>query len=108
MEPFVKWIEKKRGLAESWLMELARVALAYLAVIDWRINPETPLRIGWQPLTEAGRSAAAGYGDVGARRGGDRRRRGAAGVVVKSLTQRREVRNESRKAGQTHRSAPTS
>ncbi len=52
MQPFVKWIEKKRGLAESWLMEVARVALAYLSVIDWRIYPETPLRIGWQPLTE--------------------------------------------------------
>jgi hypothetical protein len=52
MEPFVKWIEKKRGLAESWLLELARVVVAYLAATDWRINPETTLRIGWSPLTE--------------------------------------------------------
>jgi hypothetical protein len=52
MQPFVKWIEKKRGLAESWLIEVARVVLAHLALIDWRIDAAVALKIGWMPLTE--------------------------------------------------------
>lgn len=52
MQPFLKWITKKRGLAESWLIDVARVALATLAVVDWRIDPDAALRIGWKPLTE--------------------------------------------------------
>jgi hypothetical protein len=53
MQPFVKWIEKKHGLAESWLFDLARVVLAYLSVIDWRIDPAARLEIGWSALTES-------------------------------------------------------
>ncbi len=53
MQPFVKWIQKKRGLAERWMIDLARVVLAYAAVIDWRIDAGAMLRIGWAPLTEA-------------------------------------------------------
>ncbi|HVU12159.1 MAG TPA: hypothetical protein VHD90_12820 [Phototrophicaceae bacterium] len=53
MEPFVKWIEKKRGLAASWMIETARVALAYLAVTDFRIDPNMPLDIAWHALTES-------------------------------------------------------
>jgi hypothetical protein len=78
MEPFVKWIGKKRGLAEDWLLEVARVALAYLALMDWRIEADAPLSIGWRALTaEDGRLAldtaswAHGAGiidDEGARR----------------------------------------
>lgn len=53
MEPFIRWIEKKRGLAESWMLDAARVVLAYLAAVDWRIDAGTGLRIGWAALTEA-------------------------------------------------------
>ncbi len=53
MQPFVKWIEKKRGLALEWLIEVARVALAYLALIDRRIDPAMPIEIGWRALSEA-------------------------------------------------------
>jgi hypothetical protein len=53
MQPFLKWIGKKRGLAESWMLELARVALAYMAAADWRIERDAELRIGWPVLSEA-------------------------------------------------------
>ena len=53
MAPFVKWIEKKRGLAGSWMVEIARVVLAYLAVTDFRIDAGTPLEIAWKALTES-------------------------------------------------------
>jgi hypothetical protein len=52
MDPFVRWIEKKRGLAENWLIELARVVLGYVALSDWRVDAETPLKLGWQALKE--------------------------------------------------------
>lgn len=58
MEPFVRWISKKRGLAESWLFEVARVALAYMALTDWRIDAGAALGIEWAALTaEDGRLA---------------------------------------------------
>ena len=53
MEPFVRWIEKKRGLAQSWMFELARVVIGYLALTDFRIDPTTPLGITWRSLTES-------------------------------------------------------
>ncbi len=96
MEPFVKWIEKKRGLAGEWLMETARVVLAYLSVIDWRIDPAVGLSIQWSPLTEAdGRlrldtitwaHGAGVIGDEEARRVG----RLTSPPQDKSLTQRRK------------------
>ena len=53
MQPFVKWIEKKRGLAAGWMLEVSRVVLAYSALIDWRIDAGTGLEIGWKALTES-------------------------------------------------------
>lgn len=52
MQPFMQFIVKKRVLAEEWLRELVRVVLAYGALIDWRIDPDAPLKLVWQPLTE--------------------------------------------------------
>jgi hypothetical protein len=53
MQPFVKWIEKKRGLATGWMLDLSRVVLAYAAATDFRIDAGTPLEIAWKPLTES-------------------------------------------------------
>jgi hypothetical protein len=55
MQPFIQWIEKKRGLATGWLHELARVVLTYMALTDWRIDPTTSLHIQWTPLTDEDR-----------------------------------------------------
>ncbi|MBI1257591.1 MAG: hypothetical protein GC204_08985 [Chloroflexi bacterium] len=53
LQPFVKWIEKKRGLAGGWMRDLSRVVLAYAAVSDWRIDAATPLAMNWKALTES-------------------------------------------------------
>ncbi len=53
LEPFVKWIVKKRGLAASWMFETARVVLAYLAATDFRIDAGAPLEIVWKALIES-------------------------------------------------------
>ncbi len=52
MQPFTRWVEKKRGLAEGWLRELARVVLAHGALIDWRVDANAALQLHWQPLSE--------------------------------------------------------
>jgi hypothetical protein len=57
MPPFVKFIEKKRGAAASWMLELARVALAYLRLIEPGLqrDPDVDtanLGITWPALTE--------------------------------------------------------
>lgn len=52
MQPFIQWIEKKRGLAAGWLHELARVVLATMALTDWRIDDAVRLSIQWSPLTD--------------------------------------------------------
>ena len=53
LQPFVKWIEKKRGLAGSWMLELSRVVLAYAALTDWRIDAAAALEMHWKALTES-------------------------------------------------------
>ncbi len=53
MQPFVKWIEKKRGLAGGWMLDLSRVVLAYAALIDWRIDAGSALEMHWKALTES-------------------------------------------------------
>ena len=53
LQPFVQWIEKKRGLAGGWMLELSRVVLAYAAVTDFRIDPATPLEMQWKALSES-------------------------------------------------------
>lgn len=60
MPPFVKFIEKKRGAAEGWMLELARVALAYLRLIAPEVMVyrgdsqfiSDELTITWPALTE--------------------------------------------------------
>ena len=80
MEPFVKWIEKKRGLAG----ELAAGDGAGGAGVSQRDRlADRPGGGAEHPVASAdrgGRSAAAGHDHVGARRGGDRGRGSAAGI----------------------------
>lgn len=52
MAPFVRFLEKKRGLAQDWLVELASVGLAYLAFIASRDIRDLKPGITWKPLTE--------------------------------------------------------
>ena len=52
MPPFIKWLEKRRGLVEMWMQQIARVVLAYYSVFETRIDPETSIGIQWQPLSE--------------------------------------------------------
>ena len=53
LQPFIKWIEKKRGLAGRWMQDVSRVVLAYAALTDWRIDPATGLEMHWKALTES-------------------------------------------------------
>lgn len=52
LAPFVRFLEKKRGLAQDWLTELARVALGYLALIASRDAKALKPAIAWKPLTD--------------------------------------------------------
>jgi hypothetical protein len=52
MPPFIKWLEKRRGLIEMWMMEIARVVLAYHSVFETQINAQAKIGIQWQPLNE--------------------------------------------------------
>lgn len=49
MQPFVKWIEKKRGLAVEWLIQLADVISAYFVALQPNLRYSTPV-LYWQPL----------------------------------------------------------
>lgn len=49
VEPFVKWIEKKRGQC-GWLTELAQVVLGYLALTERGIQSDARPSVQWEPL----------------------------------------------------------
>jgi 2'-5' RNA ligase len=51
LPPFTKWIEKEQGRVEKWVIETARVALSYLALVDSRIKVTDEIMTKWQPLT---------------------------------------------------------
>jgi hypothetical protein len=50
MQPFVKWIEKKRGLAQDWLLALADVVSAYFVALQPDLRYSSPV-LHWQPLS---------------------------------------------------------
>lgn len=52
MAPFVRFLEKKRGLAQDWMVELARVVLGYYGVLASRDVSAIKPVIEWKPLTE--------------------------------------------------------
>lgn len=51
IEPFLKWLEKKRSRAHVWLNQIAEVVIAYLSVIEVDINAAEIPVIQWKPLT---------------------------------------------------------
>jgi hypothetical protein len=53
LTPFVKWIEKKRAACTGWMLELARVVLAYTSVMERGVTADADISIGWEPLTDA-------------------------------------------------------
>lgn len=52
LAPFVKWIEKKRGECTGWMLDIARVALGYMALVERGVTA-AGLAVTWEPLTEA-------------------------------------------------------
>jgi hypothetical protein len=52
MEPFVKFIEKKRGQAEGWILEIVGIVLAYLALTEVGVRAETDVAVVWELLTQ--------------------------------------------------------
>lgn len=50
VEPLVKFVEKKRGLARFWVNELAQVALAFMGVADTVVQ-DVDLSVRWETLT---------------------------------------------------------
>jgi len=53
IEPFVKWLGKKRSRAHSWLNSIATIVLAYISLYDDSVNRDSLPSIQWKPLTSA-------------------------------------------------------
>lgn len=51
LEPFLKWIQKKRGATRDWLTQIATIAAAYLCVINPNMKFQVPT-IQWQPIAD--------------------------------------------------------
>ncbi len=51
MPVFVKWIEKKRGEVSGWLIDLARVVLAYYSLFERGVSADDVPVIVWSELT---------------------------------------------------------
>lgn len=47
-----KFIQKKQGLAETWILELCQIVLAYIGAVDIMARNESDIEIEWQPITE--------------------------------------------------------
>lgn len=52
LAPFVRWIEKKRALAQKWLTELLTVVIEVLRNSDPALEAADDLKIEWEALTE--------------------------------------------------------
>lgn len=53
IEPFVKWLTKKRSRAHVWLNSIATIVLAYISLYDDGVNRDLLPSIQWKPLTSA-------------------------------------------------------
>jgi hypothetical protein len=51
MPIFIKWIEKKRGQINDWLLELAMVASEFLALVNPGMGEVSEVSIVWEELT---------------------------------------------------------
>lgn len=52
LEPFLKFVEKKRGLAMAWIQELAEIVVTYFALFDRRARNQHPAAL-WKPIATA-------------------------------------------------------
>lgn len=52
MPPFVRFIDKKRGMAEKWMLQIAQLVLAYTSVFDRAVNAADQTGVQWSTLTE--------------------------------------------------------
>lgn len=52
LEPFIQYIQKKRGLAMGWIQQLADIAVAYFGVINRQMRSDSPFAM-WKPMTSA-------------------------------------------------------
>ena len=51
MPPFARFLEKKRGLSQGWLTELASLYLAYRGVVNSKRTEKLVPKAVWKPLT---------------------------------------------------------
>lgn len=52
LDPFIKWIEKRRGLAAYWLIRIATIAAGYISLANPNMRMNDRPQLSWQPLTE--------------------------------------------------------
>lgn len=52
MPPFVKFIELRQTLSESWVLEIVELAIAYIRVTSMRRTAEVKPRVQWAALTD--------------------------------------------------------
>jgi len=50
LDPLVKFIQKKQGYSEGWVLETAEIVLAFKAIINFKVLTERPT-VTWQDLT---------------------------------------------------------
>lgn len=52
LEPFLKWIIKRRGEATAWIKELTSLVLSHMAVYDQLARNQEPI-LSWRPIASA-------------------------------------------------------
>lgn len=52
LEPFLKWLEKKRGHTQTWMQQIAQIVLAYMALKDTKIKTDQKPFYQWRPITD--------------------------------------------------------
>lgn len=52
LEPFLKWVVKRRGEAQAWMKELTSLVLSYMSVYDQLARNQEPV-LSWRPIASA-------------------------------------------------------
>lgn len=59
LEPFIYWIEKKRGFASKWMLNVIEIFIDYLSVYDVDfmdgLGANNDFQLTWKPLTKDGK-----------------------------------------------------
>lgn len=53
LPPFVKWLEKKRGLAEDWLLQIADIVVRLNGLWEVGIDADADISMQWRSITDA-------------------------------------------------------